>query len=90
MPTDPVARFVALAEKGFEAVGCRMPVVADGATASVRDVFVEFRTSIECFRASDPERPFMSFPINALESAASAVCVAVISGVVARAVEADA
>jgi len=90
MPSDDVRRFAAMVERGFEAVGCRLPVVIDESCVTVRDVIVEFGTVIECVRASDPESPFMSFPESGLESAAAAVCMSVLSGMVARAVEAAA
>lgn len=88
MPQNDVMRFAAMVAKGFEAVGCRMPVTIEDGAAAVRDIVIEFGPSIECVRASEPDKPFMSFPEGALESAAAAVCMAILSGIVTRAVEA--
>lgn len=87
MPTGNVSRFASLLVAGFEAVGCRIPVACDEGCVIVRDVVVEIGPSIACFRVADPEAPFMSFPADATQSAASAVCVAVLSGMVTRAIE---
>lgn len=87
MPQNYVDRFAERVTKGFNAVGCRIPVTKDTESIVVRDVFVEFRNGIQLYRAGDPDQPFASFPEGAEESAASTLCVHILSGIVARAVE---
>lgn len=89
MPQDDVGRFVDLVSKGFVAVGSRIRASSEPGCAIVRDIVVEFGPSISCSRASGPEAPFMTFPGDAIEAAASSVCMAVLADIVARAVEAD-
>ena len=88
MPKDHVGRFADQVAKGFAAVGCRIPVARDGETVVSRDIFAEFGPGISLFKASEPDAPFMSFPEGAGDSAATAFCMHILAGVVARAVEA--
>lgn len=81
---DELARLV---RAGLAASGFRAEVAVDPDAVCVMDVFAETDTEIRLFRASDPEVPFASFPKEGLVSAASAICISVISQVVARAVE---
>jgi hypothetical protein len=78
----------ALLRAGFEAVGSRMPVEADGDAVSVRDLLIEFDGAIVCHSAADGiPREVFRMPLEAAESAACAVVVRVMTGVVSRAIE---
>lgn len=82
------ATMARLVRAGFDAVGSRIPVETDGDSLAVRDLLVEFDGSITCHSASDgAPRQVFSMPLDAVESAACAVVVRIMSGVVARAVE---
>lgn len=92
MQTDPLnAVLFTLMKAGLDAVGCRIPVETDGECICVRNllVLVTDMGEIQCFDVNDPDRALMTFPIDAVQAAATKVVVHVLQGIVARAVEAD-
>jgi len=80
-----------LIKTGLNAVGCRIPVEHDGDAIYLRTlgVVVTDKGSIQCFDLAAPDTPIMEFPKDAFQSAASAVVIRVLSGIVTRAIEAD-
>jgi len=84
------ATMARLVRAGLDAVGIRIPVEIDGDSLAVRDLLLEFDDSITCHSVSDgTPRQVFSMPLGAIESAACAVVVRIVSGVVARAVEGE-
>jgi hypothetical protein len=92
MPTrDIEAILLALIQTGLEAVGCRIPAEFDGDAISIRTLVVVVTDlgRIQCYDLAVPEVPIMDFPMDAVQSAAAAVVVQVLTGIVTRAIEAD-
>lgn len=83
-----VKEFADLVRAGFRTVGSAIPVEVDGSTVAVRDLLVEIGDAITCFSVEDGTvRVVFSMPAEAKASAASAVVVRILSGVVAREIE---
>ncbi|WP_327210944.1 hypothetical protein [Rhizobium leguminosarum] len=92
MQTNPLnAVLFTLMKTGLEAVGSRLPVETDGDCIYLRNllVIVNDLGEIQCYDVNDPDRPLMTFPMDALQAAATKVVVHVLQGIIARAVEAD-
>lgn len=92
MQTHPVeAVLFTLMQTGLQSVGCRIPVEHDVDAIYVRNlvVVVTDMGRIECCEMSNPETPVMTFPMDATQSAAAAIVMHVLTGVVTRAIEAD-
>lgn len=90
MQTDILSKFRDKVETGLRSIGCDLPIVADTEVVVLRDIFVEFdKSDFYFFRIGDPEKPFATYPQEALDSAATALCMTTLSGIVARAIEAD-
>lgn len=84
----PAKALAILIRAGFEAVGSRIPVEPDGTSLAVRDLLIEFDGAIVCHSVADGStREVFTMPLDAVESAASAVVVRIMSGMVTRAVE---
>jgi hypothetical protein len=88
---DVKATLFSLIRTGLEAVGCRLPVEFDGEAIYLRTLVVVFTDlgRIQCYDLADPDTPIMDFPMDAVQSAASAVVVHLLTGMVTRAIEAD-
>lgn len=79
---------VLLIKAGFEAVNCHVPINIDDNEISIRNMFVEIDEKITCYSVENWEpKVIFSFPLEAVESAASAVVLKILSGMVSRAVE---
>lgn len=81
----------ALIQTGLQAVGSRLTPEFDGDAIYLRTVGVVLTDMgrIQCFEMTAPDMPIMDFSMNDVQAAATAVVVHVLSGVVARAIEAD-
>jgi hypothetical protein len=81
-------KIAALIKAGFDAVNCRIPIEIDGSGISVRNLFIEVEEKITCYWVEDwePQQMF-AMPKDAAESAATAVVLKILTGVVGRAVE---
>ena len=81
----------ALIQTGLQAVGSRLAPEFDGDAIYLRTVGVVLTDMgrIQCFELTAPDTPIMDFAMNDVQAAATAVVVHVLSGVVARAIEAD-
>ncbi|NTF17458.1 hypothetical protein G6L37_03425 [Agrobacterium rubi] len=92
MPTHDIeAILISLIQTGLDAVGSRLTVEYDGDAIYLRTLCVVFTDlgRIQCYEISSPEIPMMDFPMDAVQAAAVAVVVNVLTGVVARAIESD-
>jgi hypothetical protein len=79
-----------LIQTGLEAVGCRVPVEFDGDAIYLRTLVVVLTDlgRIQCYDISS-DIPIMDFPMDAVQAAASAVVIHLLTGIVTRAIEAD-
>jgi hypothetical protein len=81
-------KVAALIKAGFEAVNCHIPVEFDGNGISIRNLFIEVDEKITCYWVEEWEpMQLFAMPKDAAESAASAVVIKVLTGMVSRAVE---
>lgn len=80
-----------LMKTGLDAVGCRLPVETDGDCIYLRNLLVTVTDlgEIQAYDVNSPDRPLLTFPIDAAQAAATAVVVNVLQGLVSRAIEAD-
>lgn len=92
MPSHDIeAILFALMQTGLQAAGSRLTPEYDGDAIYLRTLCVVFTDMgrIQCFEMSAPETAIMDFPMDAVQAAAAAVVIHVLSGVVTRAIEAD-
>ncbi len=92
MPSHDIEPILfSLIQTGMESVGCRIPVEFDGDAIYLRTLVVVLTDlgRIQCYDLSTPDSPIMDFPMDAVQSAASAVVVHLLTGIVTRAIEAD-
>ena len=87
MQTNTIKELIGMLEAGFNSIGIRVPVIEEETFISVRDILVEVEHEILCYRASDIGEPYMKFPLDATQAAASTVCVDILTGIVTRAIE---
>ena len=89
MPVEVI--LLNLVRTGLESVGCRVPVEQDGEALYVRTLtlVVTDLGRILCYDMHQPEIPVFDLPMEAVQAAAEAAVVRVLSGIVARAIEAD-
>lgn len=80
-----------LLQTGLLAVGCRIPAERDDSAIYLRNLVVVITDlgRIECFDMTSPDTPIMVFPVEATQSAAAAIVIHVLTGLVTRAIEAD-
>lgn len=80
-------RFYELVCVGMRSAGSNITPTLDHDIVVIRNVFVEFKAGIEFYWADDPNTPFQTLPLSAMESAAAALCINVLTGVITRSIE---
>jgi hypothetical protein len=85
--TPVIMEFMRLTLIGLNEIAANIDVVKEEDCIIVRDCIIDFEKGIHFFNANSPEKPFMSFPSEAVVSAATFICVHMATGIITRVIE---
>lgn len=85
--TPLIIEFMRLTSIALNKINANIDVVKEEDCIIVRDCIVDFENGINFFNANSPEKPFMSFPTEAVVSAATFISVHIATGIIARVIE---